>query len=90
MKMNNNDLIKLTEIKQYFLDPPVSFKLPKYAGEKIDEVISILEKYNLLADEVGQFITGLKVRIENENPTQTELKNALIKTGKMIGDLNNK
>jgi len=90
MKINNSDLIKLTEIKQYFLDPPVTFKLPLYAIEKISEVSSILDKYSLSDAEVGLFVNGLKERIQNERPSQTELKNALIKAGRMIGNLNNK
>lgn len=88
--MNNNDLIKLTEIKQYFLDPPVTFKLPRYASEKLDESLLILEKYRLQNDDLVDYLAGLKLRIASQEPTNNELKTALIKAGRMIGDLNNR
>lgn len=43
--MNNADTARLAEIKQYFLDPPYSFKIHSYAAPQVDELFAILDKY---------------------------------------------
>jgi hypothetical protein len=45
MKLNNQDVTRLTEIRIYFRDPPYSFKLAGYALLQVDESIAILKKY---------------------------------------------
>lgn len=43
--MKNQDVIRLAEIRLYFLDPPTSFKIHSYAMPQVEEVIEILKKY---------------------------------------------
>jgi hypothetical protein len=45
MKLNNQDITRLTEIRIYFREPPYSFKLSEYALAQVEESISILRKY---------------------------------------------
>ena len=45
MKMNNTDIVRMAEIKLYFLDPPYTFKIHSYAAPQLDEIFSILNKY---------------------------------------------
>jgi hypothetical protein len=45
MKLNNQDVTRLTEIRIYFRDPPYSFKLAGYALQQVEESITILQKY---------------------------------------------
>ena len=87
--MNNPDVVQLTEIKNYFLDPPISFKLGRYAIERIDAVLSILDKYNLRNDEAPMFLLLLKGQIEANQLTMHELRKELIEGGKRISNLNN-
>lgn len=45
MKMSNKDILRMSEIKLYFLDPPYTFKIHSYAAPQVDEIFTILEKY---------------------------------------------
>ena len=45
MKISNPDMIRLSEIKQYFLEPPYSYKLYTHALPKAEEAIDIVAKY---------------------------------------------
>jgi hypothetical protein len=45
MKLNNQDITRLTEIRIYFREPPYSFKLSGYALLQVEESIGILKKY---------------------------------------------
>lgn len=45
MKLNNQDVTRLTEIRVYFREPPYSFKLSGYALSQVEESIAILRKY---------------------------------------------
>jgi hypothetical protein len=73
MKMSNADTIRLAEIKLYFLDPPYTFKIHSYAAPQLEEIFTILGKYNppaaimdsLLAqrvafDEAGNDVEGTR------------------------------
>ena len=54
MKMLNNDVKKITEIKQYLLDPPVSFKLYDYALIYLNDANSAAANaYHLLGARLG-------------------------------------
>ena len=90
MKMNNNDLVALTEIKLYFLDPPVSFRLHKHAVQKIDECLVILSHYDLRDAEVIGYLQDIKQEIAEKSPSLPQLRAELIKAGQMIGNLNNR
>ncbi|WP_217606346.1 hypothetical protein [Chitinophaga sp. GbtcB8] len=43
--MSNKDILRFSEIKLYFLDPPYTFKIHSYAAPQVDEIFTILEKY---------------------------------------------
>ncbi|SFD89692.1 hypothetical protein SAMN05518672_103754 [Chitinophaga sp. CF118] len=45
MKLSNQDVTRLTEIRIYFREPPYSFKLSGYALLQVEESITILKKY---------------------------------------------
>ncbi|MBW8682787.1 hypothetical protein [Chitinophaga rhizophila] len=47
MKISNSDIIRLAEIKSYFLDPPYTFRIYSYAKPQVDEAINIVKKYNV-------------------------------------------
>jgi hypothetical protein len=49
MKISNPDIIRLAEIKSYFLDPPYTFRIHSYAKPQIDEAINILRKYTFIS-----------------------------------------
>lgn len=52
MKMRNDDLKKITGIKQYLLDPPVTFKLYDYALNYVEDAIAVLSTYPNAADVI--------------------------------------
>jgi hypothetical protein len=49
MKISNPDIIRLAEIKSYFLDPPYTFRIYSYAKPQVDEAINILKKYSFIS-----------------------------------------
>jgi hypothetical protein len=49
MKISNPDIIRLAEIKSYFLDPPYTFRIYSYAKPQVDEAINILRKYSFIS-----------------------------------------
>lgn len=50
--MRNDDLKKITGIKQYLLDPPVTFKLYDYALNYVEDAIAVLSTYPNAADVI--------------------------------------
>ena len=89
MKMKNEDLKKITSIKQYLLDPPVSFKLKDYAITYLQDVIAILNAYPL-AKDVIIFFENKQQLIQENNYTQNELIKTLKQAGVKLSNLNNK
>ncbi len=61
MKMTNKDVIRLAEIKLYFLDPPYSFKIHSEAAPQLDEIFAILEKYKPVPLSVSDNLQALKI-----------------------------
>lgn len=57
MKIRNDDLGKLNEIKLDLLSPPYSFRLSSIASKYINDTISIISKYT---DEDASYIQELK------------------------------
>jgi len=89
MKMRNEDLKKITEIKQYLLDPPTSFKLQEYALTYLQNAINVLVAYpntEIDIDYLEQLITQLK----NNEIEQAALRSTLIQAGVMLSKLTNK
>jgi hypothetical protein len=89
MKMRNDDLKKITEIKQYLLDPPISFKLYDYALNYLNDAISVLKDYPV-AKDIVDYLQNIFLDIENKNLSQEELRKVLKDTGIKISTLTNK
>jgi hypothetical protein len=89
MKMRNDDLKKITEIKQYLLDPPVSFKLHDYAQQYVQDAVSLLANYpdakNIMAN-----LQNLAEQLTNRSLTKDGLRGALKQAGIQISSLTNK
>ena len=60
MKMSNKDILRLSEIKLYFLDPPYTFKIHSYAAPQVDEIFNILEKYAPVPVTIMDSLLALK------------------------------
>ena len=88
--MQNSDLVALTEIKLYLLEPPISFKLGSHAIQKINEAMTILARYQLRDELLTGFLEHLKMAIEQNQLQGTALRKELVQAGRMIGDLNNR
>lgn len=85
--MRNDDLKKITEIKQDLLEPPVSFKLYDYALNYLKDAIGILKDYPAAkdtADYLQNILSGI------ENLSQEELPKTLKDAGIKISALTNK
>lgn len=52
MKISNQDVVRLAEIKSYFIDPPYTFRINSYAKPQVDEAINILKKYTFISPEL--------------------------------------
>ena len=89
MKMRNDDVKKITEIKQYLLDPPVSFKLYDYALIYLQDAINVLEVYND-ANETNAYLKNLLEQLNNKTIDKNELRNALKQAGIKLSKLTNK
>jgi hypothetical protein len=63
MKMNNNDLKKITVVKQYLLDPPASFKLYEYALVYLKDAVDILASYPEAKDTITYLESYLIYRL---------------------------
>lgn len=89
MKIRNEDVKKITEIKQYLLDPPVSFKLYEYAITYINNAIDVLNKYPN-ANNVVAYLQQLSESLNNKSITQEDLRGILIQAGIEISKLTSK
>jgi hypothetical protein len=89
MKMRNDDIRKITEIKQYLFDPPVSFKLHEYALRHIRDATTILSAYSE-AEDVKNYLIGLYKEIGAKTIPTKQLKNLLKQAGFQISRLTNK
>ena len=87
--MSNDDLKKITTIKQYLLDPPATFKLYDYALVYVEDAIKVLENYSG-AKNVMEHLQGLLYRLQNKSIPQEELRNTLKQAGIEISKLTGK
>ena len=87
--MRNEDVKKITEIKQYLLDPPVSFRLYDYALVYVQDAINILNAYPGTID-TNTYFKNLLEQLKNKTITQDELRNTLKEAGIKISRLTNK
>jgi hypothetical protein len=89
MKLRNEDIRKITEIKQYLLDPPVSFKLYDYALDYLQNAIHILAAYPD-ANDTNNYLKNLLEQLNNKTIEQAELRSTLKQAGIEISRLTNK
>lgn len=90
MKISNADIVRLTEIKQYLLDPPHSFKLYKEATGLIEECLSLFNKYSFIETSFYDSFDVLRNEIANYEKDPVNLRATLIKLGKLVGGLFNR
>ena len=90
MKMRNDDIVKLTEIKQYFLQPPYSFKLAAHSLQLLAEATEILEAYPEIQPIFFTELEAHKQAIIAAGTVREKLVKPLFAIGKLIGSLNNK
>jgi hypothetical protein len=60
MKMNNKDILRMSEIKLYFLDPPYTFRIHSYAAPQVDEIFTIIERYMPVPVTIMDSLLALK------------------------------
>jgi hypothetical protein len=89
MKIRNEDIKKITEIKQYLLDPPVSFKLYDYALVYIQDSITVLSAYPG-AEKILKYLQTLHQQLEQKEIPQDALRSTLIEAGRKISTLTSK
>ena len=87
--MRNDDVKKITEIKQYLFDPPVSFKLYDYAPTYLRDAITILNNYPE-AKETIDYLKTLAEQFETKQIEQANLRRTLKDAGVEISKLTNK
>jgi hypothetical protein len=90
MKFSNPDIIRITEIQQYFLEPPYTFKLYAEATALLTECIGILNKYPAIETSFYDNLDVLRADIEEHKENKTKLRALLHKTGRLIGGLNSR
>ncbi len=87
--MRNDDIRTITEIKQFLLDPPVSFKLKDYASKHVQDAADLLSAYAEAA-AVQNYLLDLHEQLETNSISQEELRNKLKEAGIQISRLTNK
>ncbi|BAV09714.1 hypothetical protein FLA_5767 [Filimonas lacunae] len=90
MKISNSDIVRLTEIKQYLLEPPHSFKLYKESLQLIEESTAILAKYSFIEASFVDSFDVLKEEVREYEKDPVNLRSTLVKTGKLLGGLFNR
>lgn len=89
MKMRNEDVKKITEIKQYLLDPPMSFKLYDYALNYLNDAVTVLKNYPA-ANNVIDYLQETLVQFENKTISQEDLRKTLKDVGIKLSQLTSK
>jgi hypothetical protein len=87
MKMKNEDIIRLTEIKQFLLDPPVSFKLYSSSLALLEEARDILQRYPVVPAPTLATLEQLMTGMPRD---RAQLKPLLIESGKLLAGITNK
>jgi hypothetical protein len=89
MKMRNEDLKKITEIKQYLFNPPASFKLYDYAPTYLRDAVAVLNNYPA-AKDIADYLQNLAEQFENKTINAEELHSTLKEAGMQINKLTNR
>ena len=87
--MRNEDVKKITEIKQYLLDPPMSFKLYDYALNYLNDAVTVLKNYPA-ANNVIDYLQETLVQFENKTISQEDLRKTLKDVGIKLSQLTSK
>ena len=90
MKISNSDLIRLTEIKQFFLEPPYTFKLFQQATPLYGEANSILEKYPFIPKHVLLNLSALYNQLTNNEKNINKIREILKESGRLLNSVNTK
>jgi hypothetical protein len=74
MKIRNDDLVKLNELKLDFLSPSYSFRLANITAAKIDATINVMKQY--VTEDNGQIqqLQALKSQIESDTTDMQSIK----------------
>ncbi len=86
MKLRNEDVRKITQIKQYLLDPPVSFKLYDYAITYVNEAIAVLNQYPT-AQSLVTYLQQLLQQLNDKTIAQEDLRKTLKQAGIQISKI---
>ncbi|MEP6467879.1 MAG: hypothetical protein ABJB05_16330 [Parafilimonas sp.] len=89
MKMRNEDLKKISEIKQYLLNPPATFRLYNYAPDYLRNAITILNNYPA-AKDVIDYLQNLAEQFDAKIIHQSDLIKTLKDAGTKISNLTNR
>lgn len=90
MKIVNSDIIRLTEIKQYFLDPPYTFKLYAQSLPLVEEAAAILQKYFSASDTILQQLGDLKQQLDEQSQSADKLRPILKNAAILLNNINNR
>ncbi|QHS63816.1 hypothetical protein [Chitinophaga agri] len=75
MKISNSDIVRLAEIKSYFIDPPYTFRIHSLAKPQIDEAMDILKKYKISPVLMGQMEDLRQLFAASEEDVNTTREN---------------
>lgn len=67
MKIRNDDLVKLNELKLDFLSPPYSFRLANITATNIASTIDVMKQYVTEDNEQIQQLLAIKSSIESDS-----------------------
>jgi hypothetical protein len=74
MKIRNDDLVKLNELKFDFLSPPYTFKLAAIAVANIETALEIMSKYVPADNNYIKQLTKIKTSIQADVTDMTAVK----------------
>lgn len=89
MKMRNDDIKKITEIKQYLLNPPASFRLYDYAPTYLRDAIAVLNRYPE-TKELISYLQMLAKQFDNKIISAQDVNKTLKEAGMKISKLTNR
>ena len=89
MKMRNEDIKKITEIKQYLLNPPASFRLYDYAPTYLRDAIAVLNHYPE-SKELINYLQTLAEQFDNKIISAQDVNKTLKEAGIKISMLTNR
>ena len=89
MKMKNEDLKKITLLKQYLFNPPASFKLNDYAISYLQDAIAVITPYPYAASTIENLEQTLHA-LQDKTIALGDLRKELLEAGKKLSNLTNR